>query len=131
MESGPPATLTVDPRGKLIGHVRLTGPEASAFVPVGDRRRIATAAGDPACMGVRQVDEGPDIVVAALCDTGADGQLFWITERADKDSKGRQNHQISTTAGELTFDSRDGVHIQPRGDAPATGFAFIDKGPAC
>jgi len=131
MEHGPPATLTVDAKGKLIGHVRLTRRSLFVLVPAGDQHQIRTAVGDPACMGVRQVDEGPDIVVAAVCDSGAEGQLFTIVRRSDTDSQGRRNHQISTTAGELTFDSRDGVHIQPHGEGSATGFAFIDKGPAC
>ncbi len=131
MESGPPATLTVDAEGKLIGHVRLTDRSLFVLVPAGDKHQIRTAVGDRACMGVREVDEGPDIVVAAVCDSGAEGQLFTIARRADTDSKGRRNHQISTAAGELTFSSRDGVHIQPHGDGSATGFALIDKGPAC
>jgi hypothetical protein len=130
MESGPPATLIVDAEGKLISNVRLTDRSLFVLVPTGGQHQIRTAAGDPACMGVRGVTGGPDIVVAAVCDADAEGQLFTITRRADRDSKGRRNHQISTTAGELTFSSRDGVHIQPHGDGAATGFAFIDKGPA-
>jgi hypothetical protein len=133
MEHGPPATLTVDDKGKLVGHVRLTDRSLFVLVPAGDRHQIRTTvldnAGRPACMGVRTVGDGPDIIVAAACDSRAEGQLYTFTRGAETDSQGRRTYLIGTAAGEVTFNSRDGLHVQPHGEGPATGFAIIDKGP--
>jgi hypothetical protein len=127
MESGPPATLMVDDRGKLVGNAEVTDRSVFVLVPVGDRRRITVAAtGD--CLGVRANDSGPATVVAAECEPGAREQLFTFTRTGEKDSQGRRKYRIATSAGALTFNSKDGVHIEPRGDVPVTGFALIDQG---
>ncbi len=133
MEHGPPAILRVNKKGELVGYARVTARSLFVLAPDGDRRRIRTAwvdnRGEPACMGVRRNDDGPATIVAATCRTGADGQLFTFARTGDTDSQGRPTYRISTNAGTLTFNSRDGLHVDPRDDADVTGFALLDQGP--
>jgi hypothetical protein len=127
-ESGPPAFLRVDERGKLVGWAEITGRSLFILDRDGDRHRIRTAWVDN-CMGVRRNADGPATVVAAQCRTGAKGQVFTFARTCDTDSQGRPTYRISTNAGTLTFDSRDGLHVEPRDDLAVTGFALVDQGP--
>ncbi|MEU8285135.1 hypothetical protein AB0C01_12430 [Micromonospora sp. NPDC048905] len=131
MESGPPAYLVVGADGKVVGNVRLT--ERSVFVPVpaGARHQIRTAFADNSCVGVRRDTGGPPTLVVAVCAPEAEGQLFRFVETDQRDSEGRRTYRIESASGPVTFDSRDGLHVQdPANDARVTGFAVLDRGPA-
>jgi hypothetical protein len=78
-------------------------------------------------MGVRRNADGPATVVAAQCRAGAKGQLFTFTRTGEHDSQGRRTYRIGTNAGTLVFNSRDGLHIEPREDLDVTGFAVLDQ----
>jgi hypothetical protein len=130
-ESGPPAFLRVDERGTLVGWAEITDRSLFVLVAEGRRYRIRTAwvdnSGNPACMGVRRNADGPATVVAAQCRAGAKGQLFTFTRTGEHDSQGRRTYRIGTNAGTLVFNSRDGLHIEPREDLDVTGFAVLDQ----
>ena len=129
-EYSAPAFLWLDPEGRLAGNVELTDRSLFVLAPVGDQHQIRTAVGAPACLGIKHMADGPDKVVAAVCNPAAAGQLFTFAQRTDKDSQGRRKFGILNAESELTFSSLDGVHMQPRGCYPAVGFALVDKGPA-
>ena len=125
-ESGPPAFLRVDQKGTLVGWAEITGRSLFVLVPDGHRYRIRTAWA-PACLGVRRNDHGPATVVAAVCRAEAKGQVFTFTRTGDHDSQGRRTYRITTNAGTLVFNSRDGLHVEPRDDLDVTGFAVLDR----
>lgn len=133
MEAGPPATLRVNERGKLVGHAEITDRSLFVLAPVSGGHRIETAwdghGSEPACMGVRNSGVGPATVVAAACNPAARGQVFTFTATDVTDSQGRRTYRITTEAGALTFNSRDGLHVQPRQDRDVTVFALLDQGP--
>ncbi|MEU8327499.1 hypothetical protein [Micromonospora sp. NPDC048839] len=74
---------------------------------------------------------GPPTLRLAGCAPEAEGQLFRFVETDQRDSEGRRTYRIESASGPVTFDSRDGLHVQdPADDARVTGFAVLDRGPA-
>jgi hypothetical protein len=127
MESGPPSILILDGNGKLVGGQAVNDRSRFVLVPAGDAFQIRTETGDPACLGVRNTEDGPPTVWAATCRASATGQQFTFTRTGDTDSRGRTTYTIGTAYGQLTFSSIDGLHIAEDG---RTGFSLQDRGPA-
>ncbi len=128
--------LAVDADGRLT----LTDgdTERALFVldPVGARHQMKTAkadsSGEPACMGLKDNGARADTVVAAACDTAAEGQLFTLQRGRQKDEEGRPTYAIKGEGGRyLRSLGRDGLVAEAVGDAgPDGAFVLVDNGAA-
>jgi hypothetical protein len=131
MHAGPGAVLTIDAKGRLVGTDAVTERGLFVLVPVGRKYQIRTAArygsGEPSCLGTKfNGTAGPDTIVAAVCDTRANGQLFIFKQQRDR------TYEMSVTDdGVIQFNEKSGIFAQPLGDSTLdTTFSFIDRGPA-
>lgn len=132
-ESGPPSYAILDSFGRLTGWNEPASRGRFVLVRTHGEYLIRTAWTDPsgnhACLGVRRDGEGVLRLWAAMC-RGSAGQRFTFTRTERPDSAGRTTYVAATGAGRLTFDSRDGLHVEPNyGLEPAT-FSLQDLGPA-